>query len=122
MLARLNLDPWVEAASWAKLPRQVATARLTQSIGLMPLSPHALAAASATASRLTLLLPGPSAAARTAPAEGPPTALQALLARAPSWAPMVAVLAALIIGFAVSGLVTWPAPIATSPHITGTRP
>jgi len=57
VLARLGLDPWAEAARWAKMPSAAAIDCLAQGIGKMPLSPQALAETFATASSLVKLLP-----------------------------------------------------------------
>jgi hypothetical protein len=57
VLARLGLDPWAEAARWAKMPKAAAIDCLAQVIGKMPLSPQALAETFATASSLVKLLP-----------------------------------------------------------------
>jgi hypothetical protein len=57
ILARLDQDPWAEAARWAKLPKAAGIDCLAQCISRMPLGRQALADAVATASRLILLLP-----------------------------------------------------------------
>ena len=57
VLARLEKDPWAEAAKWTNLPKRAAIDCLTQSIGKMPLGPRSDAETSAIASRLFLLLP-----------------------------------------------------------------
>ncbi len=57
MLARLNKDPWVEAASLADVSRPVASARLASDIAQMPLTDDALSAAPARATVLVDLLP-----------------------------------------------------------------
>ncbi len=59
-LARLGLDPWVEAARWASLPKPAAVNCLAQSIVRMPLKSQELAEAPIIAARLVLLLPAPS--------------------------------------------------------------
>jgi hypothetical protein len=55
-LARLGDDPWLKAASWERMSRAAARANLAASIGVMPLRPEDLDAASATAERLIDLL------------------------------------------------------------------
>lgn len=57
-LARLELDPWVEAARWARLPRAASIDNLAGLIAQMPLCPQSLSEARGTAARLTRLLPG----------------------------------------------------------------
>jgi hypothetical protein len=106
MLARLGLDPWDEVAAWAKLPRNAASARLAQCIGRMPLSPQALAGASATATRLIPLLPSPTKV----------NVVPAGWAAVPAWVPVAVVLGVMALGFAVSTFATTqdpaPAPVA----------
>jgi hypothetical protein len=57
LLARQGKDAWAEAADWIKLPRTDVIASLAHSIEAAPLAPVDLAAATATAARLVLLLP-----------------------------------------------------------------
>jgi hypothetical protein len=54
-LARLDVDPWQEAAALAKLPRKTATERLAALLARLP--PSARPDAGATAARLIALLP-----------------------------------------------------------------
>ena len=97
MLARLGLDPWVEAAQWARLPRASATAKLAQSIAAMPLSPQAIAGAQATAARLALLLPATGASSTTAQdVRSSAWSMPAWLPR--SWWPVAALLLLLLLG------------------------
>ena len=68
-LARMNLDPWDEAARLARLPRATATSYLTTLIAALPEGPVARTDPGALAERLIALLPrrlaskGPSPAA-----------------------------------------------------------
>jgi hypothetical protein len=68
-LARMNLDPWDEAARLARLPRATATSYLTSLIAALPEGPVARSDPGALAERLIALLPrrlaskGPSPAA-----------------------------------------------------------
>lgn len=55
-LARLGEDPWLKAASWARMSRAGAAAGLAASIGGMPLRPKDLEAAPSTAEHLVELL------------------------------------------------------------------
>ncbi len=57
VLARLDRDPWAEAARWAALPKALAADSLARAIAEMPLLPSALAASRDTALRLVQLLP-----------------------------------------------------------------
>ena len=56
-LARMNLDPWDEAARLARLPRATATSYLTTLIAALPEGPAARTDAGALAERLIALLP-----------------------------------------------------------------
>lgn len=55
-LARLDLDPWQEAAALTRMPAQDATARLTSLLSSMP-SDAAIPPAPSTIARLISLLP-----------------------------------------------------------------
>ena len=57
VLARLGLDPWIEAARLTKMPKAALIDSLANSISQMPLSPQALIDARTTATRLIQLLP-----------------------------------------------------------------
>jgi hypothetical protein len=57
MLARLNLDPWHEAATFAGLPVGVATQKLTAHIAALPDQAFKQLDPAALASRLIALLP-----------------------------------------------------------------
>ena len=57
-LARLDLDPWQEAATLNKMPAQDATARLTSLLSSLP-SDAAILPAPSTIARLISLLPQP---------------------------------------------------------------
>jgi hypothetical protein len=56
-LARLNVDPWQEAAELARLPRETATQRLASSIAALPDRPSAHLEHETIAARLIALLP-----------------------------------------------------------------
>lgn len=57
-LARLDLDPWAEAANLTRLPEAVATQKLADLIARFPEIPLARVDSSKIAARLTALLPG----------------------------------------------------------------
>ncbi len=57
VLARLNLDPWDEAARLARLPREAATRILATLIAALPEGPSARADPGELAQRLVALLP-----------------------------------------------------------------
>jgi hypothetical protein len=64
-LARLDLDPWREAAELSQLPKGVAAARLERLIARLPRGRWDEADLGAIADRLIALLPGlPAAAAQ----------------------------------------------------------
>ena len=56
-LARLNLDPWQEAANLAQLPGTTATRRLTSLIATLPDRPSTHLAPGTNAARLIAYLP-----------------------------------------------------------------
>jgi hypothetical protein len=56
-LARLDVDPWLEAAKLARLPKEAAIERLTALIASLPDQPWATLSPSAIAARLVALLP-----------------------------------------------------------------
>jgi len=56
-LARLDVDPWQEAAALARMPGETATQRLAAMIAALPDEPSALPAPGTIAPRLIALLP-----------------------------------------------------------------
>jgi hypothetical protein len=56
-LARLDVDPWLEAAELAQLPRETATQRLASSIAALPHGPSPYLEHGTIAARLIALLP-----------------------------------------------------------------
>jgi hypothetical protein len=56
-LARSDVDPWQEAAELARMPREVASQRLTALIAALPDGPAARLAPATIADRLIKLLP-----------------------------------------------------------------
>ncbi len=59
MLARLDIDPWEEAAKLARLPRAAAAGRLAEFITATPGVPSAYLNAKTVSDRLLNLLPSP---------------------------------------------------------------
>ena len=57
-LARLDVDPWEEAAALARLPGDVATRKLAALISVLPAGPSARPDSATIAARLIPLLPG----------------------------------------------------------------
>jgi len=106
VLARLGLDPWVQAGAWARLPRTAMVDCLTNCITQMPLSPGALAGARATAERLVQLLSG-----TVAQKAGQPVTQ----VKMPEWLP-TAIFCAVVIIAVAAGSFAKPAPaIAPAP-------
>src|SRR3984885_3698889 len=60
-LARLDVDPWEEAAALARLPRAAATSKLASLIAALPTGPSARPDPATIAVRLIPLLPRPVA-------------------------------------------------------------
>jgi hypothetical protein len=58
-LARLDVDPWKEAASLTRMPKELATRRLTSLIMSLPNGSTASLSAESVADRLIALLPRP---------------------------------------------------------------
>jgi hypothetical protein len=56
-LARLGLDPWEQAAQWARLPGETATRNLASLIAALPAGPAARPDPGPLAARLIALLP-----------------------------------------------------------------
>ena len=56
-LARLDLDPWQEAANFAGMPKQTAIQRLASMVAALPDEPSACREPSKSAARLIALLP-----------------------------------------------------------------
>ena len=67
MFARLDVDPWQEAASLARMSRAMATARLAALIGALPDEPTEGVPIESVAGDLVALLPRPNAFAPPAP-------------------------------------------------------
>jgi len=65
-LARLNLDPWDEAARLNQLSREAAAADLATRVAALPEGPAGPIDAQAVAARLAALLPGRTTAASDA--------------------------------------------------------
>jgi hypothetical protein len=56
-LARLDVDPWLEAASLTRMPKETATARMVSLITALPDRPSAQPDTATVAARLIALLP-----------------------------------------------------------------
>ena len=56
-LARLDVDPWQEATSLARMPKEAAAARLTALIDALPREPASAIPSKASAADLVALLP-----------------------------------------------------------------
>jgi hypothetical protein len=112
VLARLGLDPWAEAARWAKMPKAAAINCLAQGIGKMPLSPQALAETFATAASLVqlLLVPTRNVTQGVSETGQAPTAQE--------WVPMALLCLSIILGVlinVISDRTPTPTANATTP-------
>lgn len=56
-LARLDVDPWKEATSLARMPREAAAMRLTKLIEALPIAPASVIPSRMSAASLVALLP-----------------------------------------------------------------
>jgi hypothetical protein len=68
-LARLDVDPWQEATSLARMPREAATARLTELIDALPRAPTDAIPSRTSAADLVALLPKHKAAPNVRPSD-----------------------------------------------------
>jgi hypothetical protein len=66
-LARLNVDPWQEAAKLARLPGEAATQRLTSLIAALPHGSSEQLDPAMISARLIALLPGRASSNRSSP-------------------------------------------------------
>jgi hypothetical protein len=111
-LARLDVDPWEEAATLARLPVVAAARKLAALLASLPNRPIADADSGAAASRLIALLPGRVApdAARGAS----PTGVGAV-AQPPMLRSLILYLVVMLLMFTCEWLVTHskPAPVGT---------
>ena len=82
MLARLDIDPWEEAAKLARLPRAAAARRLVDFIEATPGAPSAYLNAKTVSDQLLNLLPSPAL-----PRQGP--AMRALKQFCFVWPPIL---------------------------------
>ena len=98
MIARLDRDPWAEAARWAALPPAGVIQSLAESIAQMPLVPSALAETRVTAARLVQLLPA------TTQSRWQGSAAKAEALSVPEWVPIMILYCAVAFGMAFSAL------------------
>jgi hypothetical protein len=101
VLARLNKDPWAQAAEWAQMPNAITIDRLTNSIVQMPLCSRALAEARVTSGRIVMLLP-----------RGTGTIRQVTEFKLPEWTPLA--IFCVIVGLAIAAG-TFAAPTTPAP-------
>ncbi len=128
VLARLDKDPWIEAARWARLPKAAAVDGLIPIIDAIPLSPQSPSGTRAAAARLVMLLPASEwRAGLTAPSLTTKTAarafgasLDATATALPRWLPMAVLAFALLLGAALH-LVHPPTASNLSTELTQTK-
>lgn len=101
--ARLDLDPWLEAARLSDLPRESAVAALSGIIARLPVGGWEISETRGIAARLIEALPrcGPVSPAGPAKADG------TRKARLPAWLILVALGSAIFLGVAVGGELPW---------------
>jgi len=106
-LAWLGIDPWVEAARLAGMPRSSAAAALAPMIGRLPGRQRSRADAQTIADRLVKLLPGPEAA--TVAVAAPAASARGRILPLIGASLVVAVLIGIAIGSGMSGGLFAPA-------------
>jgi hypothetical protein len=110
VLARLDKDPWVQAAEWARMPHRATIASLTHSIAQMPLCQSDLNDAPQTSERLVLLLP-------QQPGSGRKKSAAFFNFKTPEWLPLA--IFCVTLGLAVAAG-TLAAPPSTPTQVTQT--
>jgi hypothetical protein len=102
-LARLGLDPWLEAARLSDLPRESAVAALSGTIARLPVGRWEPSDTRGIAARLIEALPrrGSASLARPAKAKG------ARRSRIPGWLIVIALGAGVFLAVAVGGELPW---------------
>ncbi len=98
ILARLGLDPWAEAAEWARLPKATVIDSLVRMLSEIPLRASALADPQAIAARLVLLLPSRTPASKKGLGSGPAANRLTVLLAVPGAVPIAILLCALALG------------------------
>jgi hypothetical protein len=131
-LARLNLDPWDEAARLAGLPRAAASQILTKLIAALPEGPSASSDPEALAERLMALLPKRAASTGRSAAVEAQRAATASYARTAAWALYISALLFMLVNQWLSDRphphttpasgATSSAPGAISPHAPSEPP
>ena len=114
VLARLDKDPWAQAAEWAKMPSAAAADGLTQSILRMPMFKPAFIEARDTAVRLVMLLP--HQAGTTTQTAGR-TVFEFKL---PEWLPLAifcAILGLAVVAGTLAAVPTAPPPVRTDGQV-----
>ncbi len=125
VLARLGKDPWVEAASWAKVPKAAAVESIITTIASLPLASRTLGELRVIATRIVMLLPvqdwlpylkAPMPTRPTIKALGASLGVGTL----PRWLPMLLVACALVLGVAFN-LLHAPISLIGSAAVTQTK-
>jgi hypothetical protein len=122
-MARMNLDPWREAASLAELPGKAAVSRLATLIAALPAGPSAPDEPGVTAARLIKLLPQQSRIALPLPQQSrlnaPPFLLGVIKALS-SKAAIYVVLLLIALAFAAQWFVASKPPPANATNVSAT--
>jgi hypothetical protein len=107
-LARLGMDPWAQAAEWARMPTAATIDGLTESILRMPLHIAGVIEARAIAGRLAALLPRQGASPEQQSAGERRGRLNI-----PHWLPIA--LAGAVLGLVIAASMYMAAPTALPP-------
>jgi hypothetical protein len=124
-LARLEIDPWLEAARLADLPKERAAAALDGLIRRLPAGGWDEAETPTIVARLIELLPRRAGAARpdaARPDAASPSRRQKASSSAIVWLIVVALGAAVLIGALADGAQRWNEPGASAGLTNGVRP
>lgn len=117
-LARMDIDPWEEAAKLAQLPRETATRTLALLIAALPSGPSVRPDPEAIAPRLIALLPCPPVALEVRPSKG--SAAAAAVAHRPVFTYVISYLIFMIfvlVGQWFMARVQPPAQVAKAPIV-----
>lgn len=122
-MARMNLDPWREAASLAELPGKAATSRLATLIAALPVGPSVPDEPGIVAARLVKLLPQQSGIALPLPQQNrlnvPPFLLGVIKASS-SKAALYVVLLLIALAFGAQWFVASRPPPANAANVSAT--
>jgi hypothetical protein len=122
-MARMNLDPWREAASLAELPGKAATSRLATLIAALPAGPSVPDEPGLVAARLIKLLPQQGRISLPLPQENRlnvPPLLQTVIRASSSRIAMYVILVLIALTLGVQWFVESKAPPANATNVSAT--